>query len=239
MFWLSVKRGRAYTGSVACSFRPMLRQSRNCLLDAMLIAVAKPTVLSGFLRWLRHFGGPGLIVLGILDSSIIPIPGSMDAATILLCADQRKWWPYYAFMATTGAVIGGYLTYRLARGEGKGRLARRLKPSQMKKVHKIVAKWGFGAIAIPALLPPPLPMVPFLIAAGATQYPRNKFLAALILGRAVRYTILGLLAAFYGRAIFASFSRHTHAIVWTAVALAVAWLVFTILRTKFGSERHA
>ncbi len=46
----------------------------------------------------------------------------MDVFTIVLSADQRERWPYYALMATVGSVIGGYLTYRLARGEGKGRL---------------------------------------------------------------------------------------------------------------------
>jgi membrane protein YqaA with SNARE-associated domain len=43
----------------------------------------------------------------------------MDVFTIVLSADQRQRWPYYAFMATLGSLIGGYLTYRLARGEGK------------------------------------------------------------------------------------------------------------------------
>ena len=161
----------------------------------------------------------------------------MDVLAILLCADQPARWPYYSVMATVGSVIGGYLTYRLARGEGKGRLGRRLKPSQMKKVHALVEKWGFGAIVVPALLPPPLPMVPFLIAAGAAKYSRNKFIAALFLGRLVRYGILGLLAALYGRRILVFFSQHTHAIVWTAVAVVMIGILFGVLRTKSRSTR--
>ena len=156
---------------------------------------------------------------------------------MLLAANERVWWPYYALMATAGSVAGGYVTYRLARGEGKGRLGRRLTRSQMQKVRTIFDKWGFGAIVVPALLPPPLPMVPFLIAAGATQYPRNKFLAALFLGRTVRYTVLAFLAALYGRQILTLISRHTHAIVWTVVALVVLWIALTIVRTKRG-RRH-
>jgi membrane protein YqaA with SNARE-associated domain len=209
------------------------------LLSSIFIVIVKPTLASSLLRWLRHLGGPGLILLGLLDSSVIPVPGSMDALTVLLSANQRVWWPYYAFLATTGSVVGGYVTYWLARGEGKGRLERRLTRSQMKKVRTIFAKWGFGAIAIPALLPPPLPMVPFLIVAGATQYSRNKFLAALFLGRTVRYTALAFMAAFYGRQILALISRHTHAVIWMAVALVVAWVALTIFRTKHGPERRA
>jgi len=52
------------------------------------------------LHWLRRMGGPGLVLLGIADSSIIPLTGSMDVLTILLAAHHRTWWPYYALMAT-------------------------------------------------------------------------------------------------------------------------------------------
>lgn len=39
-------------------------------------------------RWLFHLGGLGLIPLGLLDSSVIPIPGTLDVATVLLSARQ-------------------------------------------------------------------------------------------------------------------------------------------------------
>ena len=39
---------------------------------------------------LRQLGGPGLIVLGLVDNSVVPLPGSMDAFTIVLSADTRN-----------------------------------------------------------------------------------------------------------------------------------------------------
>ena len=80
------------------------------LLSLAVLANRKNT-----LRWLIHLGGPSLILLGLLDNSLIPLPGSTDVVTILLAAHHRQPWIYYAFMATTGAVLGGYLTYRMAR----------------------------------------------------------------------------------------------------------------------------
>src|SRR5580704_15645623 len=77
-------------------------------------------------HWFITLGGPGLILLGLLDSSVIPVPGSMDAMTIVLSAHQRTWWPYYAVMATAGSVVGAYLTYRLARNRGEKALNDRL-----------------------------------------------------------------------------------------------------------------
>jgi membrane protein YqaA with SNARE-associated domain len=209
------------------------------LIPHALAAIATPAAANHFLRWLRHLGGPGLILLGLLDNSVIPLPGSMDIFTIVLAADERERWPYYALMATLGSVIGGYMTYRLARGEGKGRLGSRLKRSQMEKVKAAFEKWGFFSIAVPAMLPPPLPMVPFLIAAGAAQYRLQKFFAALFLGRAVRYSILAGLAAVYGKQIIGYFSRHTHVIVWTTIALVLVGIGLAVLRARSSAARHA
>jgi len=70
-------------------------------------------------RWILRLGGPGLIFLGVVDNSVVPLTGSMDVLTIWLAAGHRDVWPYYAFMATIGAVIGGYITYSLGREGGK------------------------------------------------------------------------------------------------------------------------
>ncbi len=153
------------------------------------------------LGWLRHLGGPGLILLGVVDNSVVPMPGSLDALTVILAANQHDWWPYYAAMASIGAVIGGYLTYRIAQRESKEELEKRVPADKFKKVERVFKRWGFGAIVIIAILPPPAPMVPFLLAAGAAQYPRKRFIGALSLGRAARYGALAYLASIYGNAI--------------------------------------
>src|SRR6202034_4684210 len=75
---------------------------------------------------LRRLGGPGLVLLGIADNSVIPLTGSMDVLTIWLAARHREPWPYYALMATIGAVVGGYITYALARKGGKKTMERKL-----------------------------------------------------------------------------------------------------------------
>ncbi len=76
--------------------------------------------------WLRHLGGVGLVLLGLADNSVVPLPGSMDVLTIYLAARHRQLWWYYALMATVGAVIGGYITYGLARKGGKEAFERKL-----------------------------------------------------------------------------------------------------------------
>src|SRR6266446_10189080 len=155
----------------------------NVMVARQIIVIVAPTVARSVRRWIFHLGGLGFIPLGLLDSSVIPLPGSMDILTIVLSARKKELWLYYVLMATIGSVIGGYVTYRLARQGGKETLERKFSARTLDKVYRIFERWGFGAIAIAALLPPPAPMVPFLFAAGAMQYSEGKFLLALTLGR--------------------------------------------------------
>jgi LPXTG-motif cell wall-anchored protein len=201
---------------------------------AQLIAVLAPSAGRTASHWLFQLGGLGLIPLGLLDNSPIPLPGSMDVLTILLSAREQQWWLYYALMATAGSLLGGFVTYRLARKGGKEALERRFPRRNMEKVYKVFSRWGFGAVAIPALLPPPIPMTPFLFAAGAMQYPAKKFLAALALGRLVRYSALAYLSARYGRQIISFIEEHGHPAVLTilGIVLVAACAAFLFLRRK-------
>jgi membrane protein YqaA with SNARE-associated domain len=181
-------------------------------------------------RQLRRLGGVGLVLLGVADNSVIPLTGSMDVLTIYLAARHRQTWLYYALMATLGAVIGGYITYALARKGGKQAMERKLSKRRAAKVYATFERWGFWAVAVPALLPPPFPFVPFLIAAGALQYSREKFLGALTLGRLVRYSIVAGLGALYGTHIVRFFSRYYKPALTILIGLAVLGGALTLIQ---------
>jgi len=175
-----------------------------------------------------------------VDNSVIPVTGSMDVLTIWLAARHQEPWPYYALMATLGAVIGGSITYALARKGGKEVMERKLSKKRAAQVSKAFTRWGFAAIVIPALLPPPFPFLPFLAAAGAMQYSRKKFLAALVLGRGLRYFIEADLGFVYGRHILRFFSRYYKPAVAILIGLAVIGTAVTLVqylryRKKLGA----
>ncbi|MFZ1009323.1 MAG: VTT domain-containing protein [Candidatus Sulfotelmatobacter sp.] len=179
---------------------------------------------------LRRLGGPGLVLLGIADNSVIPLTGSMDVLTIWLAARHREPWPYYAFMATLGAVLGGYITYAVARKGGKEAMERKLSKRRAKQVSKAFERWGFFAVTIPALMPPPFPFLPFLLAAGAMQYSPKKFLGALTIGRVVRYSIGAYLGFHYGRHILRFFNQYYKPAMAILIGLAVIGAVVSVVQ---------
>jgi len=197
-----------------------------------IVAALAPAVRA----WIYQLGGLGFIPLGLLDNSVIPVPGSMDLLTIFLCARREQLWLYYALMATAGSVIGGYVTYRLASKGGKARLVPKIPSHAFEKANRIFERWGFGAIAVPALLPPPVPMVPFLFVAGAMQYPIRKFLFALTLGRMTRYTLVAFLAARHGRKLLDFLAQLPHPALWIILGL-TAVVVVILLFLVFGKRQ--
>lgn len=169
--------------------------------------------------WLQHLGGIGLILLGFVDNSPLPLPGGMDALTVILAANQKRWWWYYAIMATIGGVLGGYMTFSVARKGGKEGLEKKLSRKKAAFARKKFEKYGFWSLFVPALLPPPVPYSPFLIVAGGLDYSPRKFLVAVGTARTIRYFVLSWLGSIYSRQIFGFFQQYYKPVLWTLLAL--------------------
>ena len=204
-----------------------------------------PSLLATTLMaWVHRLGGPGLLLVGIVDNSFIPIPGGVDIATILLVSSHREWWWYYAAVAVVSSVLGGWLTFRLARKGGKETLERKIGRERAEKVYRKFEEHGFKTIVIGAVLPPPFPIVPVLMAPGVLKYPTRKFLSALTIGRAIRYFAVAFLARIYGRYIIHFITVYKRPMTWALVILAMlggiaALLYFKYYRPKRQREEKA
>ncbi len=209
-------------------------------MGVKLIATQAVAAVS-FGSLVRHLGGVGLVLLGALNS-FAPLPGSIDALTILLAARHRELWAYYAVMATIGSVIGGYITYQIARTGGRETLVRRLHPDKAASLFRQFGRWAFGTVLVSGLVPPPIPVIPIFLAAGAMQYSRKKFLASLALGRIVRYSIIALLAAAYGRKIFTYLAQSYTALLLVSAGIVLILIVGTLWVRRYltyGSRKAA
>lgn len=203
------------------------RKARGSRLQALLL------LTFSVMDWLARLGPLGFILLGLADNSVVPLPGSMDVLVILFTAHKRQLWPYYAIMATIGAVVGGYVTYRLAEKGGEETLEKKVGKPQAEKVYKRFEKRGFITVFIGSILPPPFPMVPFLMAAGVLQYPRKKFLSALAAGRGVRYFAIAWVGHVYGKEIIGGLSQYYQPVLYALLSLAALGAICALIYFKW------
>jgi membrane protein YqaA with SNARE-associated domain len=192
---------------------------------------------SGVFHWLVHLGAVGVFGVSIVDASIIPlaIPGSTDLLLLWVVAHGANPW-FYVICAVTGSLIGGYTTWRLGKKGGEEALKRYVSPRLQDRVKGWSQTHPLLAVMLPAVLPPPIPLWPFLLAAGALGATWQRFLAAFGAGRTLRYTLVGWLAVHYGRHMIKIWSKTLNQwsvpISWTFVILTAAGIVYSIWKSK-------
>jgi membrane protein YqaA with SNARE-associated domain len=167
----------------------------------LLLQKAKRAVRSGqtLSSKLRHLGALGLFLLAILDSSPLPTFGGPDILTAILSASHRDPWYEYAAMATSGSVLGAYLTFRVARKAGSAYLDSKFKKGRVAATLKLFKKWGSSALFASTAVPFPFPTSMLFAAAGVSNYRTGKFLSIVTIGRGLRYSAIAIVADLYGR----------------------------------------
>jgi uncharacterized membrane protein YdjX (TVP38/TMEM64 family) len=95
------------------------------------------------------------------------------------------------------------------------------------RAFKVFRKYGLLAVAVPSIMPPPVPFKIFVLAAGAARVRPRDFLLAITIGRGVRYFGEALLAAWYGQQAITFLHEHGAAVaVWVGGILLTAGLVY-------------
>jgi len=150
-----------------------------------------------------HFGGLGLLVLGILDSSFLFAPLGNDLLVVAMSASEHSVprMLYYAGMSTIGSILGCLLIDVIFRKAGEKGLESHRPARRIEYVKRKMEKSGVWALAIASVAPPPFPFTPFVMAAAALQYPRRRMLIVTGFARMLRFTVLGALALIYGKSI--------------------------------------
>jgi membrane protein YqaA with SNARE-associated domain len=199
-------------------------------------------------RWLENYvisvpiylAAPAMIFIGALDSSLLSLPEINDYLVVGRCFKYPHAAFYFPFFAALGSVIGCYFLYSIMRRGGQALLRRRFRPESIERVERAYARFGFLAIAVPAILPPPLPFKIFVATAGTLEYPRWKFLLTVMLARSLRYYVEGILAVFYGKRVLLFFKDNGLVIVSIVATIAfVGFLIYLVVtRRKTNNVRR-
>ena len=153
-------------------------------------------------HWLTHLGALGLFFVAVVDSSVIPLPlpGSTDLLLLWLVAHSGNPW-LLASCAIAGSIVGGTTTWHVGRRGGETALRSYVPALLLGRVVMWVERHPLLAVFLPALLPPPIPLLPFALASGALGVSRRRFLGVYGAARCLRYSFIAWLGVAYGRRI--------------------------------------
>ena len=145
-------------------------------------------------------GGPGLFVIAFLDSSFLSFPEVTDVLIILLVAKHPERFLWYTTLPDRWIdcrVLTSSMRWRAA--AGRRSCAGGFASATSTARSRVFRKYGLLVVAIPSILPPPVPFKIFVLDGRRRPRPPLDFLVAVTIGRGVRYFGEGLLAALVRR----------------------------------------
>ncbi len=200
--------------------------------------------------WLVHMGALGVFCIAVVDSSVIPLPlpGSTDLVLLWLVAHGGDPW-LLAAMAFAGSLVGGYTTWDVGRRGGEAALRRYVPARILRRIVAWVKHHPVLAVFLPAVLPPPIPLLPFALASGALGVPRSRFLIVYGAARTLRYSLIAWLGVAYGRRVIrlcsGSLQKWSAPLFWVFVGLMVAgacfgtWKIRSLRKSDVAAEHES
>ncbi len=202
---------------------------------------------AGVVQWLETFiigvpmyvAGPSMLIIGALDSSLLSLPEINDYLVVMRVANDHKAVLYFPLFAAAGSVLGCLLLYTLLRRGGQAVLRKRFRAEHIERVERAYARFGFLALAVPALLPPPMPFKIFVATAGTLEYPRWRFIMTIMIARSLRYYIEATLAIFYGRQVIDFIKKYGFPILAIVIGACVLGLLGYLIKRRLSRGKDA
>jgi len=195
---------------------------------------------SPLMRFFFSFGLFGVFLVSIVDSSFVPlpIPGITDIMVIVMAA-QHQNVILLVLLASAGSALGGYFSYQVGQRGGMAFLEKHVPPRIFKRVCEWMETHAILSVALPAILPPPMPLSPFVLAAGALKMSQKKFMITFTVSRALRHAIAAWLGIHYGRHILrlwnnfsAEYATPVLTVIWVGIAISCAYAFWKLYKTS-------
>jgi membrane protein YqaA with SNARE-associated domain len=184
-------------------------------------------------------GPPGVFLVSFLDSSFVSIPEVNDIIVITSAArNPRTAWIYVLF-TTLGSVAGCLVLWALGRRGGEAFLVKRFGQDRVNRTREVFRRWDVLALALPAVLPPPMPFKIFVLSAGVFGFPWRRMAVTLFVARGLRYTAWAIGGVVYGDEALALlqrsdawFARNLPYVLGVTAALVAGGVAFWLLRRR-------
>jgi membrane protein YqaA with SNARE-associated domain len=189
---------------------------------------------------LKPLGVWGVGGLALLDSALIPIPGSMDSVIVGYVHAEPHKFLLYCVMAAGASTIGSLVPFYIGRAGGELFLLKRVDRARYERMRDRFEKQEFFAILIPSMGPPPTPLKVFQFAAGVFEMRTAPFMLATFAGKMTQYLLFSLLTIWFGPSLIHDLREimHDHRSVVVGVSVAAIFaLAFYIVRKLFDRRK--
>jgi membrane protein YqaA with SNARE-associated domain len=168
------------------------------------------------------WGPTGVFLLGLLDSTGIPMVGGVDALIVLVAVVNPSQGYLAAGAAIAGSLIGSLVLFLIARKGGVEYHRRHTSSSRGAKLRAWFHEYGLLTVFVPAFVPIiPLPLKIFIISAGALEESPVTFSIVLLAARIPRYVFLAWLGTRLGADTIPYLRQHIWELIFLAAALFV------------------
>ncbi len=178
--------------------------------------------MNSLVATLVSWGPGGVLLLALIDSAGIPIPGGVDVLVTVVATLSARSGYLGALFATLGSLLGSLVLYYIGRRGGQAYLERHTSSERGAKFRCWFLRYGLITVFIPALLPIPLPLKVFILCAGAFGVRTRSFVLVLLAARIPRYFGLAFLGVKLGEHSMAWLLAHKTSISLLSIALFVA-----------------
>jgi membrane protein YqaA with SNARE-associated domain len=175
------------------------------------------------------WGPTGVFLLGLLDSTGIPMVGGVDLYIVLVAVLDRSQGYLAAGAAIAGSLIGSLILFLIARKGGEEYHRRHTSSARGAKFRSWFHEYGLLTVFVPAFVPIiPLPLKIFIISAGALEESPVTFSIVLLAARIPRYMFMAWLGSRLGVDTIPYLRQH----IWELVLLAAALFVVLYLGVR-------
>jgi membrane protein YqaA with SNARE-associated domain len=184
---------------------------------------------------LKPLGVWGVFVIAAMDGAAFGLP--MDAVIAGYVYQDKARFLLYVVLASAGSAVGSSVLYLVGYLGGEALLRKRMSVERFEKIHRSFDQHEFWALMFPAMLPPPTPFKLFVLSAAVFEMNFGHFLLAVFAGRFVRFLLLALLTIEFGPQFVDLVGRVIgHHFWWVAAVLALAFVVWLVVRSKRTSK---
>lgn len=195
--------------------------------------------IDGLAIWLEGFvGSPWALVALVFVSASESIASPMPPDPILIPMSilRPNMAIIYSLVAALSSVLGAIVGHWLGSRFGRPLLARFVSDYRIAKAESLFQKYGVWAVLVAAVTP--IPYKVFAVLSGVLHLDLKPFILASLVGRCLRFLLLGVLLYFFGGEVQYFLKEYFHELTILSIVAIILSILFLWVILRMRGKSH-